>query len=151
MAAEDQSEARTEKPDDVEYATQEQYTEKTTETTDVFAPEGEAWFQVREMKPLRLIKSIKEYNVGSLLSDSEDFDMDRVLADDDIRFVAFIEEVIAPHVVQPTVAWDEDSDVDADFYLADIEERDLIALMAGMLGKDPEDMEDLAETGESFR
>lgn len=152
MAAEDQSDAPKRKPDDVEYASQEQYTEKTTETRDVFAPEGESWFQVREMKPLRLIKSIKTYQVGALLSDSEDFDMDRVLADDDIQFVAFIEEVIAPHVVQPKVAWDEDTDDgSAQFYLADIEERDLIALMAGMLGKDPEDMEDLAETSESFQ
>lgn len=140
------------KPDDVEYASQDEYVEKTTETTDVFAPEGESWFEVREVKPLRLIKAIKKYNVGSLLSDDQDFDMDRVLAEDDIQFIEFVEQVIAPQVDQPIVTWDEETDDgSAEFYLADIEEPDLIALMAGMLGKDPEDMEDLAERSESFR
>lgn len=154
MSAEDQADrdVPTEKPDDVEYATQEQYTEKTTETRDVFAPEGESWFEVREVKPLRLIKAIKQYNVGALLSEGEDFDMEDVLADDGIQFIEFVEQVIAPQVVRPVVTWDETTDDgDAQFYLADIEERDLIALMAGMLGKDPEEMEKLAETSESFR
>lgn len=152
MAAEDQSDVPTEKPDDVSYANQDQYREKTTKTRDVFAPEGESWFQVREMKPLRLIKSIKQYNVGALLSESDDFDMEDVLADDGIQFVEFVEQVIAPAIVQPKATWDEATDDgSADFYLADIEERDLIALMAGMLGKDPEEMEALAERSESFR
>lgn len=127
--------------DSPQVPTQEEYAEQTSGTRWVDLPEGPGQFQVREMKPLALLRAAEEYQVQALLAeDVTDDDVDD-LADGDLA--GFMEDVICPNIAQPAVYWSDPTE--GDFDLAEIHQDDLMAVIVGMTGQDPSALQEAAE------
>jgi len=125
--------------------TQAEYESQTADTRWVELDDADGSFQVREIAPLKLLRDMRTYGVDGLLGgDEDDVDMEHLLADGD--FAAFIEQTVLPNVVTPDCYWE---DIGAgDFDLAALTPNDLMVVVTGMTGQDPDDLEE--ELDETF-
>jgi len=126
--------------------TQEQYESQTADSRWVELQDGDGSFQVREIAPLKLLRDMRKFGVDGLLGgDDEDVDMNELLAGGD--FAAFIEQTVLPNIVTPNCYWEDIGG--GEFDLAALTPDDLMVVVTGMTGQDPEDLDE--QMDESFR
>jgi len=124
--------------------TQEQYESQTADSHWVELEDGDGSFQVREIAPLKLLRDMKKFDVDGLLGGG-DVDIKELLADGD--FAAFIEQTVLPNIITPNCYWEDIGS--GDFDLAALTAGDLMVVVTGMTGQDPEDLDE--QMDETFR
>lgn len=143
MAQSDNSPGPKDGSGDRHVPTQDEYEAETADTRWVELEEGDGWFQVQEVAPLKLLRDMRKYGVDGLLSGG-DVDVAEMLEDGELG--EFIDKTVLPNVVQPNCYW---SDVgDGDFDMAALDPSDLLVVIVGMTGQDQEDLEE--QMGDRF-
>jgi len=135
-------------PDNETFASQEEYDERTAETSDVVVPDGEQRFRVRQMPPLKFAAIVEEYGIGDLAGDLQQVPEDATMDDDDLdealAMVNFYRDVVIPNILRPRNAhWSApptDPDAEEVFDLSTLTEDDLIAIVAEITDQDAEEM-----------
>lgn len=126
-------------PDGEQVATQQDYEEAVHETRWIELEDGPGAFEVVEIPPLRLLREMENYGVMALMQgDDGDVDMAEVLNDGDLN--GFIEDVVVPNVKQPDVYWADETN--GDFDMAALSAGDLMAVITGLTGQDPDELEE---------
>jgi hypothetical protein len=146
--------------EDLEVASQEAYEEQTLETFWVRLPRANQRMEVQQIPKLKLVTALLEYDIVDTQNLPEDVAPDEVqnmqdeLDDETLdeiaeglggggaeqagKFVQFMNDVIAPRIVQPKAYWntkpdDFPDDVDG-FDLTVLHEEDTQALMQSLVG-----------------
>jgi len=158
--------------DEVQWASQDAYQEKTAETTDTILPDGQMKMRVAVMQPVKFASLIDEYGITEMadelgdvseqadISDPGDVDLEDVDTeeledlDDQFRVILFFRDVIMPQVVKPERTHWADPDHIGDpgwFDLSDLTDTDRVFLIGAITGQDPETLLDEAQDrAESF-
>lgn len=121
--------------------TEDEYVAATADSRWVDLVDFQGQFQVQEVPPLKLLRSMRQYGVEAMLgADGGEQDMADVVGGD--GFDQFVEEVLLPNILAPNCYW---SDIgDGDFDLANLTADDLMAVIAGMTGQDQEELQEEA-------
>jgi len=159
--------------DEVQWASQQGYQERTAETEDVVLPDGQMKMRVAVMQPAKFASLIEEYgitdmarNLGDVpdqadIEAPEDVDLDQIEPedldelDDKFRVILFFRDVIMPQVVKPErVHWANPEHIGDPrwFDLADLTDRDRVFLIGKVTGQDPDGLlESAQDRAERFR
>ena len=144
---------------DAEWATQEEYEQRTTETTDVVVPVGGMKFRVAQESPMKFASLVEKHGLNDLREQMDrdgapgvpDVSMDESGMSEVMQTVAAFREIVVPNVLRPGQAyWDEPpADVDPSdpeaFDLSRLHEEDLVTLVAAVTGQDADEMLDDAQ------
>lgn len=134
-------------PQKREVATQDAYESATAETTWYDLEHGPGSYQVRRVKPLKLLRNAEDAGILGMLSEGDVDEEQLKAAMMGGGFGDFMQSTIVPNVIQPQVYWDEDAvdDPDNAFDLTELEPEDLFGLISAMTGSDQADLADKAE------
>lgn len=145
---------------DAEWATQEEYEQRTTETTDVVVPVGGMKFRVAQESPMKFASLVEKHGLNDLREQMDrdgapgvpDVSMDESGMSEVMQTVAAFREIVVPNVLRPGQAyWDEPpadvdpSDPEQAFDLSRLHEKDLVTLVAAVTGQDADEMLDDAQ------
>jgi len=130
---------------------QDEYEQDVSDTRWVPLVDGDGSFEVREVPPLKLLRDLQQYDVEALL-DAGDGGQDQLAeALQNGSFAAFLENTVLPNIVQPTCYWtvDDEEIGDGDFDLAALSPDDFMAVVAGLTGQSPDELDE--QMDEKFR
>lgn len=145
MAAEQTGTETDPDEDSVQWADQDQYQEQVKEPENVVLPRGNMKMRIVQEEPMRQAALVDRYDVTDLEDQVQDLPdeaniqknpqgMDLDDADDVLRMVAYMRDLLVPNVLKPAVHW---ADPDADgFDLSALHDDDLKFLVRKISGKD---------------
>jgi hypothetical protein len=126
---------------------QDEYEQDVADTRWIDLVDGDGSFEVREVPPLKLLRDLQKYEVESLL-DAGDGGQDELKdALQNGSFGAFLQNTVLPNIVQPNCYWDDVGD--GDFDLAALSPDDFMAVVAGLTGQSPDELDE--QMDEKFR
>lgn len=159
MAADsDRSESEVPQEDDVQWANQSEYRERTADTDVVFLPDGQMKMKVSLISQTKFASLMQEYGITDMARDLMDVDADADMGgvtgadveemdpeeiqelDANLQMLGYIKHVVMPQIVRPEqVHWaNPDHVADPDWFdLSELTETDLMHLVAGITGIDP--------------
>jgi len=143
-------------PDDVPMASTEGYTDETQDEKEIVLQDAYMKLRVEHLPPFQIVAKLREYGLMDVVAGEQD---PSEMSDDDDKktvkeFEAFLRNEVKPRVVEPEVVYDEpDADGTRTFDLSELTAQDGITLILGMMGMDPNEVQDITEDeGEqSFR
>lgn len=144
---------------DAEWATQEEYEQRTTETTDVVVPVGGMKFRVAQESPMKFASLVEKHGLNDLREQMDrdgapgvpDVSVDESGMSEVMQTVAAFREIVVPNVLRPGQAYWDDPPADIDpsdpeaFDLSRLHEEDLVTLVAAVTGQDADEMLDDAQ------
>jgi len=145
--------------EDVGWADQSDYKEKTAETEDVVVPDGQVKFRIAKESPTRFAAIMEAHGLDELaenldeLPDQADLSQDvgeveteEAGADEAVRTIRFMRDAMVPNVIKPKSHW-ANPDADAgSFDLSTLTDRDKMYLIAKITGQDPDELIEEAES-----